>query len=84
MNGLNVERTNNIAKTVTHFFQCCENLIPETFFSKFLPDLFNWIHFRCIRRNEKQLYVLRNKKRSGFMPCGSVAAQENDVVGVLL
>ena len=84
VNHYGSEGTNRITKTLNDFIQCCKYFIVETHPAQFFPNLFNRIHFRGIWRQEKQFNIFWNYERSGLMPGSSVAAQENDVVRVLL
>ena len=84
MNDLGGQCTDGIAKAINNLFQRCKYLITEAHLTKLFPYLLNRVHFRRVWWNEKQLYVFRYAKRSGFVPCRSVAAQENHVIRILL
>ena len=84
VNDLGRQCADGIAKAINNLIQRCKNLVTETHLTKFFPYLLNRVHFRRVRRNEEQLYVFRYAKRSGFVPCRSVAAQENHVIRILL
>ena len=44
------QRTDSIAQTVHDLFQGSKNFITKSTLSDLFPNLFNWIHFRGIRR----------------------------------
>lgn len=71
-----------IAKTIDHLFQSWEYLIMESFGSQFTPDLLNRVHFRSVRRNMQNRYIIRNLQLAGFMPCSSVTNENNHIFGI--
>ena len=83
MNDLGREGTNCIAETVNNFIQSCKYFIAKSHFAQFFPDLFNRIHFRGMRRYEKQLNVFWNTEGSGLMLGSSITAQKNHIVWIL-
>ena len=84
MNGVRGEGANGITKAIYHFLQSCKHFISEPALAEFLPDLFDWIHFRRIWRNKKQTYVFRNTERARLMPSSPIAAKEDHIVRILI
>ena len=60
MNGVRGKGANGLTKAIYHFLQSYKHFISEPALAEFLPDLFDWIHFRRVWRNKKQTYVFRN------------------------
>ena len=74
---------NGIAKPIYHLLQSGKHLITEARDSKFFPYLLDGIHLRRIRWNVKQLYVFRDRKHVGLVPCSTIAAQQDQIIRVL-
>ena len=51
---------NNFLKLINDSFQCLESLIFKTSFLNFFPDLFNRVHFWCIRWDKSQFNITWN------------------------
>ena len=47
-------------------------------------NLFNRIHFRCIWRNVQKFNIVRNVQSTSLMPCCTIAAQQNNVIGICI
>lgn len=58
-------------------------MIPEAAFANFFPDLLNRIHLGRVRRDMKKDNILRQLQSSGLMPCGTITAKQNDILGIL-
>ena len=84
MNDLGRQSANGVTEALNHFIQRCKYLVAEALLSKLFPDPLNRIHFRCVWRNKEQHNAIRYTKRSCFVPGSSVAAQENNVIRILL
>ena len=83
-NGIRRKRADGITETVNDLVERIKDFVTEAAFAKFLPDLFNRIHFRRIGGNKKQANVIRNAKRAGLMPGSTIAAKKDDVVWKLV
>ena len=58
VNDLFGESSDNITKTIDNSFKRRKHFIPEPAFSKFFPNLFDWIHLWGIRRNEINMDIV--------------------------
>ena len=83
-NGIRRKGADGITETVNHVVERIKDFVTEPAFAKFLPDLFNRIHFRRIGGNKEQADVIRNAERAGLMPGGAIAAKKDDVVRKLV
>lgn len=73
----------NITESIYDSFECSKHFIFESAFSDFLPDLFDWIHFRRIGWNEAEGYIIRDFQTFRLMPASTVADQENLVIWIV-
>ena len=78
------ESAYHIAKAIYHLRQCREDFISKGHFSELLPNLLNRIYLRRIRRDKKELYIIRYNEVSCLVPCRTVTAQKNHVSRKLL
>lgn len=84
MNEAICQFADSITKAIDNTFKSGKYFILEAHLPKLFPDLFNRIHFRRIRRNEKELNILGNLQSLGLVPSGAVTAEQNDIVLVFL
>ena len=59
-NGIRRKRADGITETVNHVVERIKDFVTEPAFAKFLPDLFDRIHFRRIGWNQEQADVIRD------------------------
>lgn len=83
MNDIICKLADSKAKAVNNAFKGGKDLVLEPHFSELFPNLFDWIHFRSIGRNEKEFNVFRNFQSLGLVPSSTVAAKQNNIVLVL-
>ena len=79
-NNVRGKRTNGILQAVNNFFQGRKNLISEPAFTNLFPNLLNRIHFRSVGRNIEEDNIFRHFQSLGFVPCGSVTAEQDNIV----
>ena len=83
-NGIRRKGADGITEVIDHLVEGDKDFVAEATFAKFLPDLFNRIHFRRIGGNKKQADVIRDAEGVGLMPGGAIAAKKDDVVRKLV
>ena len=84
MNGVRGKGANGLTKAIYHFLQSYKHFISEPALAEFLPDLFDWIHFRRVWRNKKQTYVFRNTESARLMPSSTIAAKKDHIIRILI
>ena len=83
-NGCRSNGLKRAAQTINHIFQRVENLVAETSGANFTPNLLDWVHFRRVWRNVNHMNIIRNNQCARFVPCSTVAHQENFFLSVFL
>ena len=78
------KRADGITKAVNDRIKRVKDFVTKAALSKFLPNLFNRIHFRRIGRNKKQANIFWTTERFGLMPGSAIAAKEDPVVRILV
>ena len=84
MTGVRGKGANGLTKAIYHFLQSYKHFISEPALAEFLPDLFDWIHFRRVWRNKKQTYVFRNTESARLMPSSTIAAKKDHIIRILI
>ena len=83
-NGIRRKGADGITEAIHHLIERIKDFVTEAAFAKFLPDLFNGIHFRRIGWNQEQADVIWKAERVGLMPGSPIAAKKDDVVRKLV
>ena len=75
---------NHVTQTINHVIQSMKDFISETAFADLLPNLFDRVHFRGVRRNKDQCDAFRNLQFVCLMPHCSVAYQQDLIIRIRL
>ena len=75
-----------VAKRVAQMvFECIdtvEDAVVKGLFPQIVPEMFNWIELRRVRRKREQAQIVGQPERSTLMPPGAIEDHHDPVVGM--